>query len=107
MTVIADCHDCPSAVILGERESVRGTTECPDCGSTSYSSEVADDDERDRVVEIAVSTPGIGKETAERIADRMVTVNRLRNARPEELRSIPGVGRKNGNALLDRVDEVV
>lgn len=103
MPVIANCLGCETSIRLGARPANGCTTACPDCGSTSYVSEAIGDDERDRIVALATSTPGIGDDTAAALAERMVTVDRLRDATLHELRAVPGIGTKNGRALRERV----
>lgn len=103
MPVITTCHGCGASIQLGARPFDGFTTVCPDCDSRSYHSEIIDGDDRERIIDLATSTPGIGAETAEALAERMVTVERLRTASPSELRNVPGVGSKNGRALMERV----
>lgn len=103
MPVLANCLDCGTCVPLGNRPSNGSTTVCPDCGSTSYESEAIHADERERIMDLAQSTPGVGAETATALAERMVTVDRLRDATIKDLQSVPGVGSKNGRALLERI----
>jgi len=106
MPVITHCLDCSATMVLGIRPFTGMATACPDCGSTSYKSEVIETDERDRITSLATSTPGVGPDTAEALADRMVTVRRLRNATMTELRAVPGIGTKNGRALREQLETV-
>ena len=58
---------------------------------------------RDEVGTVLDEVPGVGPETRKRLLGRFGSVENVREASPEELRSVPGVGKKTAETIAARL----
>lgn len=96
MVVEATCFDCQDTHPVGDRPACRGTTECPSCGSTGYSSRLVEGPatkaDADRIRDAIRDVQGVGKKNLGAIVDRFGTHAEFQSASVADLEAVPGVG---------------
>lgn len=93
MTVKANCSDCDSVHTVAVRIQAQGTTKCPNCDSTSYTSEyegetVDTDDLRDQLLDVQ----NVGAGIIDNIESQFGSLSLLRTATVTEIATVDEVG---------------
>lgn len=107
MVVEATCYDCGDVHPVGDRRLNGVTTECPACGSPSYSSSSTDGritkSEAKRIADAVRPVDGVGELTLANIQATFSTYVELEVADREQLLEIEGVGPMAAAGILERV----
>lgn len=104
-TVVANCMECGDQHPVGDRSQTSGTTTCPRCGDTRYTSEVIGETDIKpddaRIRDAVQDVKGIGEETCENIISAYETYYDFEAASAEELNMIDGVGKLTSKRIVD------
>lgn len=102
MTVIATCTDCNSSHELGRRIGNGGVTECPQCGSKSYtSSSTADGTSEGEIASVLRSVDGVGNGTLESIEADVGTLTLVPSLDVDRLTDIENVGQQSAKRIVE------
>lgn len=112
MGVKAHCYVCNGDYPLGSRTGTEtgGTTACPECGSIPYSTfndGVGSGKSDFELLEQAIDVKGVGRQTRENIHEEYTLFTELRDVELDELTLIDGIGRGNGERILEKVEQMV
>ena len=107
MGVKAICSDCRDEHPLGDRltDPDRTTTTCPNCRSTSYSSEPVDAEtlpsERDRIHDAVADIRGVGQKNLKHLQNTFGLYVELETASVDDLTEVQGIGEKTAERIVE------
>ncbi|WP_153953008.1 hypothetical protein [Halosegnis longus] len=121
-TIVAQCSDCGDEHPNGDRPVYYGpdeydpdeqltttATKCPVCGCPTYTTSVAVDETVkpvDERIADAVDVHGVGAETQSNIVQHFDGWRSFCQADMDELRTIDGVGKSNGERIIEAQPDV-
>lgn len=110
MSLTVRCNQCDSVHRLSKRNGLRGTTACPDCGDTPYTSaprDLSDHEkqraQRERLDNELQNVDGVGMGVRENITDRYKHVDEVREVGVDGLTNVPYVGETVAERIVSRL----